>query len=109
MTGPDETDFTRLADEIIGRLFDRLEEAVGDRADVDLQGGILTIDFARGSQMILNKHQPNRQIWLASPVSGAAHFAWDGSRWVSTRSGGALLDVLTADIAQLTGVQVALD
>lgn len=110
MTGPDETEFTRLADETIGRLFERLEEAVGDVADVDLQEGILTVDVEAGGQLVLNKHQPNRQIWLASPVSGAAHFAWDGDRWVSTRGGGeALLDVLAADLTRLTGKPVTLD
>lgn len=109
MTGPDETDFTRVADETIGRLFERLEEAVGDVADVELQEGILTVDFEGGGQLVLNKHQPNRQIWLASPVSGAAHFAWNGDRWLSTRGGEALFDVLAADVSALAGAPVTLD
>lgn len=109
MTGPDETDFTRLADETIGRLFEQLEEAIGDVADVELQEGILTVDFEGGGQLVLNKHQPNRQIWLASPVSGAAHFAWKGGRWVSTRGGETLLDQLAADVSALAGAPVSLD
>ncbi|MFO1155686.1 MAG: iron donor protein CyaY [Rhodospirillales bacterium] len=106
----DDAAFVRLADETITRLFEQLEDAVGDVADVDLQEGILTIDFEDQGRLGLNKHQPNRQIWLASPASGAAHFAWNGSRWVSTRGGGeALLDVLRADLAKLSGEQIALD
>ena len=109
MTGLDDANFTKLADETIGRLFERLEETIGDRADVDLQEGILTVDFEDAGRLVVNKHQPNRQIWLASPVSGAAHFAWDGSRWVSTRGGEALLEVLAADVSKLAGERVALD
>jgi len=108
MTGPDETEFATLADETIARLFEQLEEAVGDVADVDLQEGILKVDFDENGQLVLNKHQPNRQLWLASPVSGAAHFAWDGERWSSTRGGAALLDQLAADLSALAGKPVTL-
>jgi frataxin len=108
MTDLDESAFTRLADETLGRLFERLEEAVGDYADVELQDGILTVDFESGGRFVVNKHQPNRQIWLASPVSGAAHFAWDGSGWVSTRGGAALLGVLAADVTKIAEKEVVL-
>ncbi|HYN39848.1 MAG TPA: iron donor protein CyaY [Rhodospirillales bacterium] len=109
MTDLDDSSFTRLADDTIGRLFEQLEDAVGDAADVEHQDGILTIDFEDGGRFVVNKHQPNRQIWLASPVSGAAHFAWDGKGWVSTRGGAALLDVLAADVSKLAGAAVTLD
>lgn len=108
MTELDESSFASLADIMLGRLFDQLEEAVGDEADVEFQDGILTIDFEQGGRIVINKHQPNRQIWLASPVSGAAHFAWDGGQWVSTRGGAALLDILATDISKLAGTPVDL-
>ena len=108
MTDLDEGRFTRLADETLGRLFDQLEEAVGDHADVELQEGILTVDFESGGRFVANKHLPNRQIWLASPVSGAAHFRWNGNEWISTRGGARLLDVLSADISKLADVSVDL-
>lgn len=108
MTDLDESSFTRLADDTLGRLFEGLEEAVGDRADVELQDGILTVDFEERGRFVVNKHQPNRQIWLASPVSGAAHFAWTGGDWVSTRSGAVLSEVLGADLSQLAGTPIDL-
>ena len=108
MTDLDESSFTRLADETLGRLFERLEDAVGELADVELQDSILTVDFEDGGCFVVNKHQPNRQLWLASPVSGAAHFGWDGAGWVSTRGGATLLDVLAADVSKLAGESVAL-
>jgi frataxin len=108
MTELDEGQFARLADDALGRLFEQLEEAVGDNADVELQEGILTVDFDNGGHFVLNKHQPNRQIWLASSVSGAAHFRWDGNEWISTRDGARLRDVLSADISKLADVVVDL-
>ncbi len=105
----DETGFAKLADQTIGRLFEQLEAAVGDDADVDLQEGILTVDFEDAGRLVLNKHQPNRQIWLASSVSGAAHYEWDGTRWISTRGGEPLLDRLAADASALAGATVSLD
>jgi len=104
----DDAGFAALADEALGRLFEQLEDKVGDQADVEFQEGILTVDFERDGRFVINKHQPNRQIWLASPVSGAAHFRWDGSGWASTRGGARLLDVLSADISKLAGVPVDL-
>lgn len=108
MTDLDESTFSRLADETLGRLFEQLEEAIGDCADVELRDGILTVDFESGARFVVNKHQPNRQIWLASPVSGAAHFAWHGGGWFSTRGGAALLDVLATDLTKLAEKKVAL-
>lgn len=108
MTGLDDASFAALADEALGRLFEQLEDMVGDQADVEFQEGILTVDFERGGRFVINKHQPNRQIWLASPVSGAAHFRWDGSGWASTRGGARLPDVLSADISRLAEVSVNL-
>lgn len=108
MTELDESSFISLADSLLGRLFDQLEDAIGDDADVEFQDGILTIDFQQGGRFVINKHQPNRQIWLASPVSGAAHFAWEGGRWVSTRGGAELLGILAADISKLAGTAVDL-
>lgn len=104
----DDAGFAGLADDLIGQLFEQFEEAIGDIADVDLQEGILTVDFEDAGRLVLNKHQPNRQIWLASPVSGAAHYDWDGERWFSTRGGEPLLEQLAADLAALAGRPVAL-
>lgn len=81
----DESRFSTLADDMLERIADAVEAALGDDIDVDFHGGILTLSLEEGGQYVLNKHAPNREIWLSSPVSGAAHFAYDDDRWVSTR------------------------
>ena len=100
--------FLTQANETLEALMDMLDEAVGDQADVDLQDGILTIELDAGGTFIINKHEPNRQIWLSSPVSGASHYDFDTTKngWVNTRDGTLLNDVITADFAKTAGVSL---
>lgn len=103
MTELDDAGFIRIADETLKRLAERLEDELGDVADVDLREGVLTVELDDGRSFVVNKHAPNRQIWLASPKSGASHYLWDGERWIGTRDGAALTDVLRADLGAPTG------
>ena len=87
----------------------RIEDSLGDELDVDLQGGILTIELATGGQYVINKHAPNRQIWLSSPVSGASHFGHEPGRgWISTRGGAVLHELLAQELSAATGTRISL-
>ncbi len=105
-----ETDFQRLADATLARVAEALEKGLGEAAEVDLQGGILTVELDAGGQYVINKHAPNRQIWLSSPKSGASHYAFDAARgtWIATRSGRALADVLAEELGPLASGPLAL-
>ena len=82
----DEREFEIQAGQVLGRLLDEIEGQAGDDVDVDLEGGILTVVLPDGGRYLLNKHGPNREIWLSSPRSGAWHFRHDAEAgWVSTR------------------------
>jgi len=106
----DESAFETLADRTLADLQTRIEDALED-ADVDLRGGILTVELDDGRQYVINKHLPNRQIWLSSPVSGAAHFTHDPAtgKWRSTRGVEELHDVLAAEFTTIAGHSVAFD
>lgn len=94
----DESSFERAADATLRDLMSRIE-AARDDADVELVGGILTIDLEEGGTYIVNLHRPNRQIWLSSPKSGAWHFARDAAgRWISTRGSERLETLLEAEL-----------
>jgi frataxin len=81
----DEPEFERAAGKVLNGLMAQIEDQAED-LEVDLQGGILTIELPSGGQYLLNKHAPNREIWLSSPKSGAWHFRHDPEAgWVSTR------------------------
>ncbi len=86
----DESRFTTLADHLLERIGDAVEDAIGD-ADSDIHAGILTITLPGRGQYVINKHNPNREIWLSSPKSGAHHFTFRDEAWVSTRDSSVLL------------------
>lgn len=92
----DDSRFATLADGLLERIADTIDEALGDDIDAELQGGILTLSLETGGQYIINKNAPVKQIWLASPVSGAWHFVYTDGDWVSTREPRAMLRALLA-------------
>jgi frataxin len=104
----DESRFSILAGEMLERISDVVDAALGDEIDVDLQGGILTLSLdGGGGQYVINKHAPNREIWMSSPVSGATHFAYGDGAWVSTREPRVVLDqVLAAELKSKFGVDL---
>ena len=94
----DESRFITLADTLIERIADAVEDKL-DTADADIQSGILTITVPGLGQYVINKHTPNREIWLSSPKSGAIHFAHRDGAWVSTRDASVvLLPLLSAEL-----------
>ncbi|MCP5373762.1 MAG: iron donor protein CyaY [Hyphomicrobiales bacterium] len=104
----DESTFESLADTTLAHLFDTIDEVLGDQIDVDLEGGILTLELDSGGQYVINKHAPNRQIWVSSPKSGASHYDHRDGRWIGTRDGADLQTLLAAELAALTGTRVDL-
>jgi frataxin len=82
----DEPEFERQAGKLLDRLMAEIEDQAMDDLDVDLEGGILTIALPDGGTYLVNKHAPNREIWLSSPKSGAWHFRHQPEAgWISTR------------------------
>ncbi|MEO5335505.1 MAG: iron donor protein CyaY [Magnetospirillum sp. WYHS-4] len=106
----DDSTFEAKADATLNRLQDAIEEALGDVLEADLQAGILIVDLDVGGQYVINKHRPNRQIWMSSPKSGASHFQFDTAigAWVSTRGTARLEEMLATELSALTGRDFAL-
>jgi len=69
----------------IERGCDRINDSTD--ADVDHQrvGGMITITFLNGSQLIINLQKPLQEIWLAAR-SGGYHYRHDGRAWVDTKT-----------------------
>ena len=54
-----------------------LEELLEDHADdIEISAGMMTIKFDNGSQLIISRQEPLRQLWLAAR-SGGYHFDYD--------------------------------
>ena len=103
----DEREFEALATQVLQRIERALEEG-GVDADFDLkEGGVLELEFADGSKIIVNRHGAAREIWVAAR-SGGFHFRWDGSAWRDTRDGGELFAALSRLVSAQGGTGVIL-
>jgi CyaY protein len=103
----DETEFEALAERALTRL-DEAMEASGIDADVERKdGGVIEIEFADGSKMIVNRHGAAREIWVAAR-DGGFHFRWDGALWRDTRDGSELFAALSRLVSAQSGQPVRL-
>ena len=103
----DERQFEALATEALERIERAVDES-GIDADFELkEGGVLELEFANGSKIIVNRHGAAREIWVAAR-SGGFHFRWDGSAWKDTRDGAELFAALSRLVSVQSGTGVIL-
>lgn len=65
--------------DLVDLVQQKVEDAFDDcDLDVDLENsaGVLTVRFENGSQLILSRQEPIRQLWVAAR-SGGFHFDYD--------------------------------
>jgi len=101
-----DSEFILAADRALAAIGAALDAALATSdADVDwnLNDGILEIECADGGKLIINRHVPNREIWVAARAGGF-HFKPAAGAWRDTRSG----DELGAALTALVGVQAGL-
>src|SRR3954463_15163421 len=102
-----EGEFEALATPVLERIEAALE-ASGLDVDTELKpGGVLEIEFADGSKMIVNRHGAAREIWVAAR-SGGFHFRWDGAAWRDSRQGIELFASLSKLVSAQGGQPVLL-
>jgi frataxin len=108
LAAQDEADYHRRAEAVLLRIAAAAEDSLADHAEVERAGAVLTVEIDDESYVI-NKHEPTRQVWLSSPVSGAWHFVWkpDKQGWVDTRQGQDLLTLLASEWSAVSGVDVS--
>ncbi len=91
----------------IGAALDRALESSDADVDWSLVDGILEIAAEDGGKVIVNRHAPNRELWVAAR-SGGYHFRADGGRWRDTRSGEELGATLARVLREQAGLTVEL-
>ncbi|MGY4491752.1 iron donor protein CyaY [Pseudomonas putida] len=85
-----------------------LEELFEDHADdVEISSGLMTIKFDNGSQLIISRQEPLRQLWLAAR-SGGYHFDYDeeSGKWVCEKSEELLGEILATATWAQAGVKL---
>lgn len=90
-----ESDFNRQVDAQLLRIEEALDACEAD-IDYENAGGILTLRFANGSQIVINRQTPVRQIWVAAR-SGGFHFGYaaDTDQWLRDSDGRELMGLLS--------------
>ncbi len=74
-------------DELSEKLFSKIEDAV-DELDLDVEssraGNVLTLETESGEQIVINRHTPTFEVWLASRAGGSRFFYENGT-WLSSK------------------------
>ena len=73
-----------------------IEEAIDEsEADIDYEvtGNVMTLEFENRSQIIINRQEPMREIWLASK-SGGFHFKLVDDKWTCSKTGMELFEMV---------------
>jgi CyaY protein len=102
-----DSEFGGLADAALAQIEAGLERSGADLDFAMVSSGVLEIEFADGSKLIVNRHAAAQEIWVAAR-SGGFHFRWDGAVWRDTRDGGELMVALSALITTQSGETVSL-
>lgn len=102
-----DTDFNAAADATLLAIEDALE-ALDLDLDLETSGGILTVTFANGSKVIVNRQVATREIWVAAR-SGGFHCGRQGDTWVCNTTSENLATLLSRVCTEQAGAAVALE
>jgi len=82
---------------------DRINETTD--ADIDNQrvGGMVTLTFRNGSQIVINLQKPLHEIWMAAR-SGGYHYRFDGQRWMDTKGASEFFEHLSREASAQSGM-----
>lgn len=100
-----ESEFNELADAVFARI-ERTMDASDADIDCSLNGPVMELEFADGSQIVINRHGPNQEMWLAAR-SGGFHYAWQEGRWWSQRDDSELFTKLSELVQLGSGETIA--
>jgi iron-sulfur cluster assembly protein CyaY len=101
----DESAFVMLTSRVLAAIGAALDTADATDIDWSENDGVLTVDCGAGGRIIVNRHVPNRELWVAAR-SGGFHFHGDGGAWKDTRSGEELGAALRRLLQAQGGVDV---
>jgi len=105
-----ESEFNQRVDDTLIAI----EEAIDDSgADIDYESaaGILTLTIeANGTQIIINRQGPVKQLWMATKASGF-HYDWsdEAGGWVLDSDGTPFVDMLNRALVEQGGVALELE
>ncbi|QLI82080.1 iron donor protein CyaY [Chitinibacter fontanus] len=96
-----ESEFLTASDAIFAQIEHALDEVDFD-VDPLRAGNVLEIEFEDGSKVIVNRHTPNQELWIAAK-SGGYHYRQQDGVWRNTRGEGEFFADLAAAISAHAG------
>jgi len=102
-----DSEFNTLADAALARIEAGLDACGADLDFAMIAAGVLEIELADRSKIIVNRHGAAKELWVAARAGGF-HFRWDGNDWRDTRDGGELIAALSRLISAQGGCAVSL-
>ena len=104
-----DIEFMDRAEALLARIeasCDRINDT--SDADVDNQrvGGMVTLAFRGGSQIIVNMQKPLHEVWMAARAGGF-HYRFDGAQWMDTKGNGEFFANLSMYASQQAGEPLA--
>jgi CyaY protein len=76
-----DSEYHQLADQTLTTLEQALDNA---EIDYERNDGILSLEFANGSKIIINKQAINQEIWIAAK-SGGFHLKYIDNQWHTSK------------------------
>ncbi|MFN4005469.1 MAG: iron donor protein CyaY [Hylemonella sp.] len=100
-----DTEFMDRAEQLLRAVeasCDRINEETD--ADIDNQrvGGMVTLVFRNGSQIVVNLQKPLHEVWLAARAGGY-HYRFDGRQWIDTKGQGEFFQDLSRHASAQAG------
>ena len=87
-----DTEFHQLVDIQMQNIEEAIDESEAD-VDYEVTGNVMTLEFENRSQIIINRQEPMREIWLASK-SGGFHFKLVDDKWTCSKTGVELFEMV---------------
>jgi CyaY protein len=102
MTDLEYLDHAEAALKAIEEACDRINDETD--ADIDNQrtGGMITLTFSGGSQIIINLQKPLQEIWMAAKAGGF-HYKFSAGRWLDTKDSSEFFAALSRYATQQAG------
>ena len=101
-----ESEFLQHSDALFADIEDQIDEGGWD-FDCQFSGNVLTLEADDGSQIIVNRHTPNQELWIAAK-SGGYHIAERDGQWLATRDGSEFFTVLSGALSAAAGEEVVI-
>jgi CyaY protein len=102
-----DNEFNTLAEAALKDIEAGLEASDADLDFAMVSTGVLEIEFADRSKIIVNRHAAAKEMWVAAK-SGGFHYRWDGKAWRDTRDNSKLRAALSKLVSAQAGELVDL-